>query len=90
MDDDSWNGPFNMGEKVNSSDRSEWSPNVSPDGKYFFFMSGRQIERTDSTLKNMNYGKLKDMFMSPGNGNPAVYWIDASFIDSIRTQHINL
>ncbi|MFH1842328.1 MAG: hypothetical protein ABIF77_03915 [bacterium] len=38
---DNWTGPFNMGDQVNSENGAEYSPYVSPDGKYFFFMSGR-------------------------------------------------
>jgi Tol biopolymer transport system component len=88
MKDDTWKGPFNMGEKVNSSNGSEWSPYVSPDGKYFFFMSGRLVEREDSVLADVDYNKLREMYNQPGNGNPGIYWIDASIFDSLKAEYI--
>ncbi len=87
-EDDTWKGPFNMGDQVNSSDGSEWSLNVSPDGKYLFFMSGRIIEREDSVLADVNYNDLLGMHNQPGNGSPSVYWIDASVIDSIKEKYL--
>ena len=40
-DDDSWQGPINLGSQVNSNFSREWSASISPDGKYLFFMSDR-------------------------------------------------
>ncbi len=39
--DDTWSEPYNLGAGVNSRYAKEWSSYVSPDGKYFFFMSDR-------------------------------------------------
>ena len=88
VEDDTWKGPFNMGDQVNSSNGSEWSPNVSPDGKYMFFMSGRIIEREDSVLADVDYQDLLNMHNQPGNGSPSVYWIDASIIDSLKKKYL--
>ena len=38
--EDTWSEPVNMGEKINTPEGGEWSPYVSPDGKYFFFVAG--------------------------------------------------
>jgi hypothetical protein len=35
-----WENPVNLGDGVNS-EAEEWYPRVSPDGKYFFFLSNR-------------------------------------------------
>jgi len=43
-EDNSWTGPLNLGEKVNSS-FSEYIPSVSPDGKYFFFTTDKTGNR---------------------------------------------
>ena len=39
--EDHWSKPINLGEKINSARGAEWSPYISPDGKYFFFMSSK-------------------------------------------------
>lgn len=38
--DGSWDRAINMGELINS-DKNDWFPSVSPDGKYIFFISGK-------------------------------------------------
>jgi len=40
MEDGSWSQPQNLGHKINSSATEAW-PYLSPDGKYFFFISSR-------------------------------------------------
>jgi len=40
-EDGSWAPPVNLGAPINSS-ASEYTPNVSPDGRYLFFTSGRE------------------------------------------------
>ena len=39
--DDRWSQPINLGPEVNTKGSQEFSPFVSPDGRYFFFMSSR-------------------------------------------------
>jgi hypothetical protein len=43
-DNDEWSEPINLGNQINTPAGQEWSPYVSPDGKYFFFMSARVNE----------------------------------------------
>ena len=38
--DNSWSGPVNLGNDINSA-ASEYGATISPDGKYFFYTSGR-------------------------------------------------
>lgn len=79
--DDQWSEPVNMGKHINHDNPGGWSPYVSPDGKYFFFMAKRtkEIEEAD-----WNYQNLKSLYNSPGNGNADIYWVDAGFIEKLK------
>jgi hypothetical protein len=77
---DQWNQPINMGDKVNTRDGREYSPYISPDAKYFFFMSAR----TDRSDQPITFTGLKQRFSSALNGNANIYWMDASFIEKLK------
>lgn len=81
-ENDEWTDPINMGEKINTPTNHVVSPYVSPDGKYFFFASNRQ----DKNTGNRTYDRLQKMITSPQNGDSDIYWIDASFIETLRPQ----
>jgi Tol biopolymer transport system component len=70
--DGSWGKVINMGDKINTI-ANERFPNVTPDGKYFFFNSTRKIQGADPN--------------SPGNGNGDIYWIDAKIIEELRPKN---
>lgn len=78
---DRWSEPINMGTRVNQDNARAWSPYLSPDGKYFFFMATRthEIEQED-----WNYETLKELNNAPGNGNASIYWMDAGFIRILK------
>jgi len=81
--DDRWSEPANLGDAVNTAADAEFSPYVSPDGRYFFFMSSRP--RADASLPDtLSATFLWDFRNGPENGNPAVYWMDASFIEALN------
>jgi hypothetical protein len=67
--DGSWGNVINMGDKINTY-ANERFPNVTPDGKYLFFNSTKEIQGADPN--------------SPGNGKGDVYWIDAKIIEELR------
>ncbi|MCF8228422.1 MAG: hypothetical protein K9G58_10940 [Bacteroidales bacterium] len=79
--DDSWSDPVNLGPEINSSNSREWSPYISPDGKYLFFMSARIPEKFKGKL---TYPELHQLHNSPQNGNSDIYWISSSVIDMMR------
>lgn len=81
--DDSWTGPVNMGEAVNSPRGAEFSPYVSPDGKYFFFMATRPAS-PGGTPAALTLEFLRGLHAKPGNANPAIYWMEAGFIRGLR------
>lgn len=69
-----WSKPENLGDKINSVG-NEYSPTISPDGKYFFWASTRGF--ADKPLeKRQNYRELMDRLRSPGNGLGDIYQID--------------
>ncbi|RLD23766.1 MAG: hypothetical protein DRI70_08950, partial [Bacteroidetes bacterium] len=76
-----WSEPVNMGRTINMENARSWSPYVSPDGNYFFFMATRTNEIEES---DWNYKNLKLLNDSPGNGNADIYWMDASFIRELE------
>jgi hypothetical protein len=81
--DDTWTGPINLGPEVNSAANLEWSPYVSPDGRYFFFMSIRMEPPLDRDGK-VTYQALQQALTRPGFGLPDTYWVDASFLLRLR------
>ncbi|MGW8265345.1 MAG: hypothetical protein ACWGSQ_03195 [Longimicrobiales bacterium] len=84
-EDDRWSGPVNMGEVVNTPMAGEFSPYVSPDGRYFFFMSTRRfpLEALPDTL---TWAYLKGFRQLPETGNAGIYWVDAGFIEALRPE----
>ncbi len=77
--DDVWSEPINLGPAINSASALEYSPYVSPDGRYFFFMANR-LDRPD----RLTADGLRALHVSPRNGNPDTYWVDARVITSLR------
>lgn len=75
-----WTKPVNLGDKINSSG-NEYSPTISPDGKYFFWTSTRGF--ADRPLeKRLNYQELMDRLRSPRNGLGDIYQIDMDVLSS--------
>ena len=69
-----WSQPENLGDEINSAG-NEYSPTISPDGKYFFWGSTRGF--ADKPLeKRHNYRELMEKLRGPGNGLGDIYQID--------------
>ena len=74
-----WTKPVNLGDKINSSG-NEYSPTISPDGKYFFWTSTRSS--TDAAFeKRLDYSEFMSRLQSPGNGLGDIYYIDLSVLN---------
>lgn len=72
--DGQWSKPRNLGDQINSPGW-DFSPKVSPDGKWFFFTSNRSF--TGKPLeKRLNYSELLKKLHNPGNGLRDIYKID--------------
>jgi hypothetical protein len=80
-DDDTWTAPVNLGTEVNTPGSQEYSPFVSPDGKYLFFMSSRREIRAPARLTYKFFG---DVMGRSRNGNADIWWIDAALIEKLR------
>ena len=83
-ENDNWSEPVNLGEKINTKGFLEFSPYVSPDGKYFFFMSSRMKDANDLFGTEVVYEKIKNTANKPENGNPDIYWVDAKLIEKLK------
>ncbi len=81
--DDTWSDPVNMGEKINSKTGAEWSPYISPDGRYFFFMSGRRLG-DDERPGKLSYNFFQELNSGPKNGRCDTYWISTDFINTLK------
>ena len=84
-EDDRWSGPINLGEAVNTPAAGEFSPYVSPDGRYFFFMSTRRFPLEDLP-DTLTWAYLKGFRQLPETGNAGIYWMDAGFIRELRPE----
>jgi hypothetical protein len=80
--DDSWSEPINLGAAINTAS-DEHSASLSADGKYLFFMSAR-MPALESMPARLTYSYIERLHCSSPNGNPAIYWVDASFIEKLR------
>jgi len=76
--DGHWTAAKNLGRPVNSS-ALDFCPNMSPDGKYFFFTSERGFADQQLT-KPLTYEQFLKQIRSPGNGLGDIYRIDARAI----------
>lgn len=81
---DEWSQPVNLGDAINTKGSQEYSPFVSRDGKYFFFMSQRHPATPEAAGQPWTMEALETVFDAPENGNSDIYWIDAGFIEKLR------
>lgn len=79
--DDTWREPVNLGEPVNTRGSGEYSPFVSPDGRYFFFMSSRVPAASRPPSLTARF--FHDIADRPANGNADIYWMEAGFIEKL-------
>ncbi len=80
--DDTWRGPVNLGPRFNGPGREGWSPYVSPDGRWFFFMSTRGQELTAP----LTLPRLRRLHAEPGNGLGHLWLTGAAFLDDLARQ----
>lgn len=75
-----WTKAVNLGNEINSP-RDEYSPTISPDGKYFFFASARG-RRTPE--KQLSYDELIGWLRGTRNGLGDIYQMDFSALHISR------
>jgi WD40-like Beta Propeller Repeat len=67
-----WTKAVNLGNEINSP-RDEYSPTISPDGRYFFFASARGRRPPE---KQLSYEELIDWLRGTRNGLGDIYQMD--------------
>ena len=78
---DNWSELINLGEKVNSP-FAEYTPSLSPDGKYFFFQQNSSpVKFYDEPV---TYEEIQKIHNQSQNTNTDIYWIKADFIETLR------
>jgi hypothetical protein len=77
-----WSEPVNLGEKINSP-FSDWGPAVSPDGKYFFFSSFRNVQPLAPESPDY-FEYMKSRLGTPSPGKGTLYWVEATVIEARR------
>jgi hypothetical protein len=83
-EDGTWTGPVHLGPTVNSAARDEFAINLSPDGKVVFFGSDRVLPRLEG--KPLRFADLLAERTQPGNGQTALWWVDAGFLWELRAK----
>jgi hypothetical protein len=85
---DQWSEPQNLGPAVNTPGNDEYSPYVSRDGRYFFFMSAREeVPRINATEK-LSFKRLLAISRRASMRVPGVYWMEAGFIEDLRKRAV--
>jgi Tol biopolymer transport system component len=77
-----WTKPENLGDKINSP-ANEYSPSISPDGKYFFWTSTRGFGAAPLE-RRLTYRELSAKLHAPGNGLGDIYQIDLGALNIRR------
>jgi len=83
-DSGEWEKAINIGESVNSQSW-ELRPYVTFDGKYLFFISNRSF-KTDIPDTVLTRNQMEAFINCPGNGSQDIYWIDAGFINELKSK----
>ena len=84
--DDTWTEGVNLGEKINFPGAQALSPSISSDGKYLFFASTKDKDIDANAPGALTARGIRDFHGRPQNGLADIYWIDSSFIQSLRKQ----
>lgn len=85
-DRDEWSEPVNLGPAVNTASPFEFSPYLSPDGQFFFFMGSRVDGETLAPGGRYDVRALLGLAESPENGEWNTYWMSAAFLDGLRPE----
>jgi len=83
-----WSEPINLGDKINSF-YSDWGPVVSPDGKYLFFSSFRNVQPIQPGSGEY-FDYLTSRLGAPVPGKGTLYWVEAEVIEALRPKDGNL
>jgi hypothetical protein len=82
-----WTEAVNLGEPINLPGTRGMSSSVSADGKYFFFASDRTNAEETLPEGRLTRDGLLRLHNSPQNGSASIYWMQAGFIEELRSKH---
>ncbi len=82
--DDRWSDPVNLGGAVNTDGTFEYSPYVSPDGRFFFFMTARPDWGLLAPNGEASARGIRELVDQPNNGGWDTYWMSAGFLERLR------
>ncbi|MEE9500629.1 MAG: hypothetical protein V3V48_01005 [Candidatus Aminicenantaceae bacterium] len=83
--DGNWGPSKHLGKEFNSS-RHDCYPTLTPDQKYFLFVSTR-IERLPRK-KGITYTEIIEHGKLPGNGSFDICWVDAKVIEKFKPKRL--
>jgi hypothetical protein len=76
-----WTKAVNLGKGINDSSDDRF-PQVSPDGKFLFFVSNRRSIPA-SFGRRLDYEEFYATLSQPGNGFGDIYWVDAGILEEL-------
>ena len=83
--DDTWGSAINLGPKINTIGTGNSWPQLSPDGKYLFFVGYTQpYNENDIKEKKYTYAELIEIQESIMNGWENIYWVNTSFVEKLK------
>jgi len=82
--DDTWSEGVDLAERVPMQGGNAGSPYVSPDGRYFFFGSSKARDLPSAAAKPLTLRALRVYEGQARNGGMDIYWMDASFLGTLR------
>jgi ketosteroid isomerase-like protein len=81
---DRWSEGVCLGPTVSPGNGNAGSAYVSPDGRYLFFGAARTDEESGPPDAPRTLRELRERQARARNGNPDIYWVDASLIGRLR------
>jgi hypothetical protein len=81
---DNWSEGISFGPEINIKGSNAISASVSPDGKYLFFSARKTSDRMKELSAKTTLGSMKELLISPQNGNYDIYWVSTGVIDALR------
>jgi hypothetical protein len=81
--DGSWGPAKNPGAEINTVGTSTSWPQLSPDGRFLFFVSSSR-PLAGFTADDYTYGGLREIQQSVLNGWGNIYWVSTGFVDELR------
>jgi hypothetical protein len=83
--DDTWGPAINLGAKINTIGKGNSWPQLSPDGKFLFFVGyAKTFDESDLLDRKHSYAGLIKIQESILNGLGNIYWVNTSFVEKLN------